>query len=587
MPCAPAAVPRYTVPFSNASTAFICLSTSVSSEAATRVCPPASTRMVVTPGLIAVHLDPHRCGSRRQAWNRRAGVEPAGRSFTNTRAPGGRTARSDRRPRFRRRVERSASDAAARAGGAVERRLSCENVGRLDVSCSVRVFRRVSVARNSNRIRSEREVAQRERRFSARASVHQHVGIRRRRSNQQIPGGCAATRARCRARWRGRRRRRRRSRFRCARRFARSRGGDPGAAGVLPGRSTVVSSTPASAPARAGDRRSQQIRHRQRGQTAKTSNIATIGHRRLVDSTGRSVCRCRGGSAGQPAKSRAAARLSASSTGRLYSHQAIDLIIDGSAGAAMPVRSADRSRDRLADRTARRRSPSSASFASSTSVAIEPDVAATAAVFRSASARISAASRSAAAKSPARSGRVSGFAARATLQSAPRGRCRAAFELVQIAPPTRVCPAAPRTRLRRENKCRTVRPARNTAAAWARFAPICRQRRDNAEAGDARSLGGDEDVAHMKRPVMHAASRGVIDCAARSTRRAPPLLRSASRPRSRNTTSSESPTAYSCARYAPPCSTPGGNRRRDIRMTDVCARSARRTRRRARPFVPA
>ena len=74
------------------------------------------------------------------------------------------------------------------------------------------LFGRVTVARYTNRIRSERQIANGERGFAARSSVHHDIGVRWRRSNQQVACLNAAYGARCGTRWYRRRWRRRRSR---------------------------------------------------------------------------------------------------------------------------------------------------------------------------------------------------------------------------------------------------------------------------------------------------------------------------------------------------------------------------------------
>ena len=128
-----------------------------------------------------------------------SGVEPASRSLTNTRAPAGRDCTLSP-PAVARHHPRVGGHARPRvrvpAGRTQVNRRRRRRPPRRQLQRAL--FRRVAVARYTNRIRSERQVAQRQRSFSARLSIHQHIGIGGRRSNQQAARRRARNRARCR-----------------------------------------------------------------------------------------------------------------------------------------------------------------------------------------------------------------------------------------------------------------------------------------------------------------------------------------------------------------------------------------------------
>ena len=114
------------------------------------------------------------------------GVEPASRSLTNTRAPAGRDCTLSP-PAVALASPIALAGKPGRLcswpGGSTQidrRRRRRTPRGQLQRP----LFCRVPVARYTNGIRSERQIAQRQRSFSPRLSIHQHISISGRRSNQ-------------------------------------------------------------------------------------------------------------------------------------------------------------------------------------------------------------------------------------------------------------------------------------------------------------------------------------------------------------------------------------------------------------------
>ena len=133
------------------------------------------------------------------------GVDPARRSLTNTRAPAGRDCTLSP-PAV---APESPIALAGKPGRVVfafppaERKLIVVDDRRAPRRQLQRAFfGRVTVTRYTNVIRSERQFAQRDRSFSPRLSIHQHIGISGRRSNQHAACRRAPNRARRGTRWR-------------------------------------------------------------------------------------------------------------------------------------------------------------------------------------------------------------------------------------------------------------------------------------------------------------------------------------------------------------------------------------------------
>ena len=156
----------------------------------------------------------------------------------------------------------------------------------------------------------------------------------------------------------------------------------------------------------------------------------------------------------------------------------------------------------------------------------------------------------AAAKSRARVGRNSGSAASATSKASRRALPCSASNSFRLSADTRF-PVAASKAIAPSEYTSDASPGGRVLQPRRQLRADVRQRGRNAKACDAHGVGCQHDVAHVQQAVAHTSQGGVIDGAASDSTSAT-TSETDSGPRSRNTTSSESPTAYSCARYAVP-----------------------------------